>query len=80
MPRHVYVLGDHADHRLDALLQNHADVRHNIRHVTDLDPNARLLFHVEGIDVDAMSTDPVEVCHYRRKWPWAQVTVMPIEG
>ena len=80
MPRHVYELGGHADHRLDALLLNHAESRANIRQVADLDPNSRLLWHIEAADLDEISTDPVEVCRYRQRWPWARVTVTSIDG
>lgn len=80
MPRQVYTAGGHADHRLDALLSAATFGVNDLKSVMDLDPNSRILWRVEGIDVDAITTDPVELVSLRKRWPFATVTVTPIAG
>lgn len=74
----IYVYGEHAYSRRE-LLEEHEHVTvDEAERVRTFGLSPRYIYRVEADDFCGLTSDPVQVRHWTKKYPDAEVTVIPI--
>lgn len=74
----IYVYGDHAYSRRQALEENEHVSADEAESLRSLGLRPRFVFRVESDSFEGLTTDPVQVQRWVRRYPDAEVTVIPI--
>ncbi len=75
----VYVYGEHAYSRPEALEENEHVSPNEADKVRTFGLKPRYVFRVEADGFTGLTTDPVQVRRWVKKYPDAEVTVIPIQ-
>jgi hypothetical protein len=74
----IYVVGEHAYRSREQLEACEALKAEEAEHVAWLGLPPRYLFRVHDETFEGLTTDPVQVSHWTRCYPDAEVTIIPI--